>query len=467
MSPTGSLWRLVSFTLCVHAACGSAGDDIAEEEVDWTVAFSERSERRKKRQKYALHIPRVTSAELAANETLLSGHLPFVVTDAMDGWAANAKWQNLDYLVKRVPDEWVDYYKANMYTMGDKPYLFRLKDAAPQFRQASETGKPRYMQLRLGLKGWKRLKKDLGSYMPPAMWTEEAWIDKCMPQKKDIDNFYRVNQWNMLLIGETGTGIFFHHDHLAASSWQAHVVGRKAWVVCPYSQGHLLHNELHAWDPDYTRFPNFKKAVCGRVIAAPGELLYYPAYWWHTTKILDPYAVGVTGLMVGVESQRRDIGEQVHRQFHKDLQRKCANPGEDISLKWPGAAPPISPGACAALNDCLKLWEQHYNEIGDHYTTENPYADHVAEAKRLFYKDDVEGAIVSLSAAVHYHPEDEPAWSRLKQYLKDSGNPDLGSPRNDKRIGRVNKALAALAKGDVPFKKKNQKQKSSKRKAEL
>jgi hypothetical protein len=34
-----------------------------------------------------------------------------------------------------------------------------------------------------------------------------------------------------LLIGEKGTGIFFHNDHLAAASWQANIVGRKRWVL--------------------------------------------------------------------------------------------------------------------------------------------------------------------------------------------------------------------------------------------
>ena len=38
-----------------------------------------------------------------------------------------------------------------------------------------------------------------------------------------------------------------------------------------------------------------------QVTAQPGELLYYPAYWWHQTKCLDTPTIGVTGLMVGVE----------------------------------------------------------------------------------------------------------------------------------------------------------------------
>ena len=59
-----------------------------------------------------------------------------------------------------------------------------------------------------------------------------------------IDNFFRVNQWNFLLIGEKGTGIFFHKDHLAAASWQAAVVGRKKWILCPFTENNLLSSTL-------------------------------------------------------------------------------------------------------------------------------------------------------------------------------------------------------------------------------
>ena len=51
---------------------------------------------------------------------------------------------------------------------------------------------------------------------------------------RDFNSFVRLflhhstlGSYAQLLIGETGTGIFLHHDHLATASWQAHVVGRK------------------------------------------------------------------------------------------------------------------------------------------------------------------------------------------------------------------------------------------------
>merc|ERR1712232_347678 len=123
----------------------------------------------------------------------------------------------------------------------------------------------------------------------------------------DLADFFLNNQWKILLLGEKGTGIGMHYDELALSSWQAHVVGRKAWVICPFDQSKLLDFDLHVWEPDYDAHPRFAEAHCGRTIVEPGELLYYPAYWWHSTKFLDTPTIGLAGSMVGVEDDRKDI----------------------------------------------------------------------------------------------------------------------------------------------------------------
>ena len=357
------------------------------------------------KQKFKLTIPRVTMAELARNKTLLSGHWPYVITDAMKGWDAMDKWNDgdgLDYLESILKDEWVDFYSENMYSLGNKPILYRFSQANERWKtpKARDRGQPRYMQFRLSLPGWLDLKEDLrvtneansvaakqalngagtadGRYLPNSMWTEDDWIDKCLDDEKDIDNFFRVNQWNMLLIGEVGTGIFFHHDHLASASWQAHVVGRKEWITCTYDSSKYIGRAggVDPFKPNYDKYPNYHKAYCGKTTAGPGDLFYYPAYWWHTTKCLDRPTIGITGLMVGTEANRQDIPMQVHERFLKDLEHKCSQcwdescqdescrKCDDISKKWPGAAPPIGKNVCNQLNKCFNEWDKHYKSIG-------------------------------------------------------------------------------------------------------
>jgi len=332
-------------------------------------------------QQWELEIPRVTAAELASNATLRTGHHAYILTGVASEWPAMKRW-TLDYMHEKIPTEWVDYYPENMYSMEKKPYVQRYEEALQHFTQPSDTS--RYMQLRLSLEGWEALKSDITAF-PEAFWTEEHWIDSCM-RKPDgerdaaaIDNFFRVNQWNFLLIGEKGTGIFFHRDHLAAASWQAHIKGRKTWVLCPFTQNKYFETagNIFALDADYEKSPQFADALCGKVTAQESEILYYPAYWWHMTEILDTPSIGMTGLMVGIEDERPDIEwPRVHEQFYHDLVHKCEQcyprktrsrvAGsfkrkricDDISTQWPGAAPPISFDVCNKyITRCYKAWD--------------------------------------------------------------------------------------------------------------
>mmetsp|Transcript_5001 Transcript_5001/g.14154 ORF Transcript_5001/g.14154 Transcript_5001/m.14154 type:complete len:276 (+) Transcript_5001:899-1726(+) len=259
---------------------------------------------------------------------------------------------------------------------GSKPYLYRFEEALPQFLQKSKI--PKYMQLRLGLRGWNRLKKDINPKpVPEVFWDDDSWIGQCMKKpsgkvdREAVDNFFVTQQWKFLLIGEKGTSMFFHKDGTAASSWQAQIVGKKRWTLCPNSQSHLLDVNINTFKPDYTRFPKFAKALCGQVTMSPGDLLYYPAYWWHHPYNLETPTISYTGALVGVEADRMDLGgeQKPHARFYQDLLGKCAkcwkkaDPKrlcDDISEKWPGAAPPMMRSLCEDyLPECFKKWDAH------------------------------------------------------------------------------------------------------------
>ncbi|CAE7229461.1 hif1an, partial [Symbiodinium microadriaticum] len=242
-----------------------------------------------KEQKFELDIPRVTVEELERNVTLRTGLHAYVLHGFAHKWKA-MNW-TLDYLMGKIPFEWVDYYPNNMRDVSSKPYLWKFDKAVREFQIPKEfrTGKPKYMQIRLGLRGWKRLKKDfVPKPLPEVFWDDDEWIGSCMSQDGKVDqsainNFFVTNQWKFLLIGEEGTSMFFHKDGTAASSWQVQLVGKKRWTLCPNSESQLLHTELDTYNPDYSKFPRFAQAACGQVTVSPGELLYYPAYWWHHT----------------------------------------------------------------------------------------------------------------------------------------------------------------------------------------
>jgi hypothetical protein len=302
-----------------------------------------------------------------------------VLTDWVGTQWKAMNW-TLDYLKKKIPFEWVDYYPNNMMDVGNKPYLFKLEDAMPRFQQ--KTGQAKYMQMRIAYRGWMRLKKDLDPKpLPDIFWDDDEWIGKCMKKengkadKPAIDNFFVTNQWKFLLIGEEGTSMFFHRDGTAASSWQAQILGRKRWTLCPNTESSKLDVHLNTYKPDYARFPKFAQALCGQVTVSPGELLYYPAYWWHHTLQTETPTVAYTGALVGVEAERHDLGgeRKPHARFFRDLLDKCSkcwekgNPNrkcDDISLQWPGAAPPPLRVICEHyLTDCYKEWDRHAQSL--------------------------------------------------------------------------------------------------------
>lgn len=331
------------------------------------------------KQQFALEIPRVTQEQLAANATLRSGLHAYVLTGHVKTHWKAASW-TLDYLLSKIPFEWVDFYDKNMRDQGDKPYLFKFKEALPKFQQ--KTGIPRYMQLRLSLRGWKRLRKDFQPLPDREIfWSDEEWIGKCMrkndkPDVVAIDNFYTTVQWKFLLIGEKGTSMFLHQDGTASSSWQAQLIGRKKWTLCPNTESRLLDTSIDTFSEKDLTHRNFARAYCGQVIAEEGDLLYYPGYWWHHTLQLETPSVAYTGALVGTESERDDIGRdrRAHAAFLRDMEGRCSKcwhkgdpqrKCDDISQQWPGAAPPMLRAVCDEyFPECFKLWDEHAKSLG-------------------------------------------------------------------------------------------------------
>lgn len=330
-----------------------------------------------RKQEFLLDIPRVREADLRSNMTLRTGLHAYVLVD-------KPKWEIEEWKIKNytasIPYEWVDFYDRNLDEPGKKPYLFNMKDASQKYRY--NEGVPRYMQLRLSLKGWKEIKKAmLPKPLPDIFWDEEEWISDCMRKddssldEEAIDNFYTTMQWKFLLIGEKNTRMFLHKDKSCSPSWQVQLRGRKRWTICPNTESRFLNVNLDTFSKRALTDPAFSQALCGQVTVNPGELIYYPGYWWHHTLQLDRPTIAYTGALVGTETNRNDIGpdRRGHASFLRDMQndcKKCWQKGkkericDDISKKWPGAAPPPLRRMCEEyLPKCFRLWDQHAKSL--------------------------------------------------------------------------------------------------------
>jgi len=309
------------------------------------------------------------------------------------------KWKAHDWkledLVKKIPFEWVDYYHGNLHQVAEKPFLFKFSEALEYFQGAPFNGQaqkkkrpPKYMQLRLGLKGWRTIKKYFEPKpVPELFWDDDEWIHRCFvkdgkPYLHAIDNFYVMKQWKFLLIGEKGTNMFFHKDATSSSSYQAQLVGAKKWTLCPNDQSHLLDSNIKTFQEEFWTHKKFARAHCGQVTVHAGEMVYYPGYMWHETLQLETPSIAYTGALVGTEIERDDVGRdrRPHKAFLNDMMQDCnkcwkrGNPNricDDISKQWPGAAPPIFRVTCEEyLPKCMELWDEHAKnlqyEVGAH-----------------------------------------------------------------------------------------------------
>lgn len=316
---------------------------------------------------------------------------PFILLGALDSWDPERHWTP-STLARNFPDATVDFYPHNMDKSNVRPFLTPIARAVAEqanpsgaFPQ-SEDHPGSYIQWNVNRRDWENLIPYMGGEFLPAIFRQDwPWMrnQSCLTPELQDEYSLRVH-WRMVIIGNRvreialhtkqqqcertynahadthlslsrfsivqGAGMFNHQDVLRTSSWQAQLFGAKRWHICSPTQSRFLYRagDVDAFDPDYTRFPLFAQAQCMEDVVEGGEMIFYPADWWHQTENVRTPSISASSSV---------IDHNNHALIATELGHECANK----KYNWG-----FSTALCEALTTkCFPLWKQIYAQPFD------------------------------------------------------------------------------------------------------
>ena len=107
-----------------------------------------------------------------------------------------------------------------------------------------------------------------------------------------------------------------------------------------------LHDLFHPESIDLKAYPSLEHIDCTDTIVKPGEIIYYPAHWWHQTLNLDTPTISMAG---------RRIDALNYDEVARGLKKKCSSEQMDVEKRWPGAAPILKEKFVQILKDAMKF----------------------------------------------------------------------------------------------------------------
>jgi hypothetical protein len=127
---------------------------------------------------------------------------------------------------------------------------------------------------------------------PKIAFAAPDWLSsRLMPR-----DWLRPNHLNQLFISGRGARITLHYDDWMTHNMVTNISGEKRFVLYDPGQGGYLYRRggresgedyilsaVDPWRPDLERFPLFAKAAPVDVVIGPGETLFVPAGWWHSS----------------------------------------------------------------------------------------------------------------------------------------------------------------------------------------
>lgn len=214
---------------------------------------------------------------------------PVVITDAIQDWKALSTW---------TPEFFKNNYGSKEVTVDTQRYQLRnFIDLV----LASTEEKPCSYLKDTDIPGL--FTELLADIEPTLLYSQYNWLLSPMLYIPAADPVKQRNAFLELLIAGQGTKFpILHFDYWHLHAFIMQVYGEKEFTLFSPVQTEYLYPvdtssnrslipDIH--QPDLEQFPLFAKATPIKVIVKPGETIFVPSGWWHTTRMLTP-SIAVT-----------------------------------------------------------------------------------------------------------------------------------------------------------------------------
>ena len=196
--------------------------------------------------------------------------IPVILTEASKGWPA-LNWTPKD-LADRFGEEWVQVTPSA--SLEEATSEMTLADYVAYLDAPDER--------LLYMTSWnfrEPCPQLLEDFETPVYFRED-WL-----QEMDEDQQFDL-MW--LFLGPADAGFRLHVDVGQTSNWNTQLTGKKRWLLYSPEQVDLLYDgEVDAFDPNFLRYPRFRRAEAHECIVHAGETIFTPSGWWHQTKNLE------------------------------------------------------------------------------------------------------------------------------------------------------------------------------------
>lgn len=218
----------------------------------------------------------------------LSKLKPIIIKQGISDMPAINKW-SIEYLQNKI-----GHKKIELKQHHDSKYSWDMPKFFEYLLNDDINAEPQYLTQANIIKLFPELIEDLGDY--PVYGLPDWKCNRLMP--KDI--FYQNYQFE-LLMGKAGTGFFLHYDRGFINAFVGQVVGKKHVALIPPEDTKYLYpkkdepakSQIDIWNIDSLKFPEVAKVRPVFYTLEPGNLVYIPSNWWHSTKN-ETLSIGIT-----------------------------------------------------------------------------------------------------------------------------------------------------------------------------